>query len=115
MTEAIQYFSAEQLREFSQRTFEYFGVPTLDVAQAADVLALSDLRGVDSHGVARLHTYFDMLALGRVNPRPNIRIVRELPATVDGNHGLGLVAGPLLPAVVADLLDISERTGPPFP
>jgi LDH2 family malate/lactate/ureidoglycolate dehydrogenase len=43
-----------------------------------------------------LHTYFDMLTLGRINPRPNVRVVRELPATatVDGDNGLGLVVGP---------------------
>ena len=37
-----------------------------------------------------------MLTLGRINPRPNIRVVRELPgtATVDGDNGLGLVVGP---------------------
>jgi L-2-hydroxycarboxylate dehydrogenase (NAD+) len=92
----VRYFPVERLREFSARTFEYFGVPPADAARAADVLAASDLRGVDSHGVARLHTYFDMLALGRINPRPDVRVVRELPATatVDGDNGLGLVVGP---------------------
>jgi LDH2 family malate/lactate/ureidoglycolate dehydrogenase len=89
-------FPSERLREFTERVFQHFCVPRDDARQSADVLALSDLRGVDSHGVARLHTYFDMLTLGRINPRPNIRIVRELPgtATVDGDNGLGLVVGP---------------------
>jgi len=41
------------------------------------VLAAADLRGIDSHGVARLHSYFEMLFLGRINPKPNVRIVRE--------------------------------------
>jgi L-2-hydroxycarboxylate dehydrogenase (NAD+) len=92
----VRYFPVERLREFSARTFESFGVPPADAARAADVLAASDLRGVDSHGVARLHTYFDMLTLGRINPRPDVRVVRELPATatVDGDNGLGLVVGP---------------------
>lgn len=92
----LRYFPAERLREFSARVFGHFGVPPADAAQAAAVLAASDLRGVDSHGVARLHTYFDMLSLGRINPRPNVRVVRELPATaaVDGDNGLGLVVGP---------------------
>jgi len=92
----LTYFPIERLREFSTRTFEHFGVPSADATLAAGVLAASDLRGVDSHGVARLHSYFDMLTLGRINPKANIRIVRELPATavVDGDNGLGLVVGP---------------------
>ena len=60
------------------------------------MLATSDLRGIESHGVARLHTYFDMLTFGGINPRPSVRVVRETPstATVDGDNGLGLVVGP---------------------
>jgi LDH2 family malate/lactate/ureidoglycolate dehydrogenase len=89
-------FPAERLRAFTIETFLYFGVPLADAELAADVLAAADLRGIDSHGVARLHTYFDMLQLGRINPKPNIRIVREKisTATVDGDNGLGLVVGP---------------------
>jgi LDH2 family malate/lactate/ureidoglycolate dehydrogenase len=96
MSDEARTFPIERLREFSTRTLRHFGVPPADADRAADVLASADLRGVDSHGVARLHTYFDMLTLGRINPRPNVRVVRELPATatVDGDNGLGLVVGP---------------------
>ena len=89
-------FPIEALSEFSVRVFQHFGVPQKDALQAAEVLAAADLRGIDSHGVARLHTYFDMLSLGRINPRPKIKIVRSTPstATVDGDNGLGLVVGP---------------------
>jgi LDH2 family malate/lactate/ureidoglycolate dehydrogenase len=92
----IQTHPIERLHEFSSRVFMHFGVPSDDAQIAADVLAAADLRGVDSHGVARLHTYFDMLALGRINPKANVRVIRELPgtATVDGDNGLGLVIGP---------------------
>ena len=96
MADEARFFPVERLREFCTRVFEHFGVPPADAAQAADVLAAADLRGIDSHGVARLHTYFDMLTLGRINPTPKVRIVRELPATatVDGDNGLGLVVAP---------------------
>jgi LDH2 family malate/lactate/ureidoglycolate dehydrogenase len=89
-------FPVEHLREFSTRVFRYFEVPPQQAALAADILAAADLRGIDSHGVARLHTYFEMLSLGRINPRPKIRIVRQSlsTATVDGDNGLGLVVGP---------------------
>ncbi len=96
MAEEVRFFPVERLREFSARTFGHFGVPAADAERAAGVLAAADLRGIDSHGVARLHTYFDMLTLGRINPRPDVRVVRELPgtATIDGDNGLGLVVGP---------------------
>jgi LDH2 family malate/lactate/ureidoglycolate dehydrogenase len=89
-------YSSEHLREFSQRVFEHFGAPEHEARLASEVLAAADLRAIDSHGVARLRTYVDMLTLGRINPRPKPRIVRETAstATVDGDNGLGLVVGP---------------------
>lgn len=89
-------FPQTQLREFCERVFQSYTIPAEDARIAADVLIRSDLRGIDSHGVARLITYCDMLDLGRINPRPKPRVVRETPstATVDGDNGLGLVVGP---------------------
>jgi len=89
-------FPHEALREFCARTFRHFGVPEEDAATASEVLIAADLRGIDSHGVARLHTYFDMLELGRINPRCRPSVVRETQSTavVDGDNGLGLVVGP---------------------
>ena len=98
MVEEQEYsvFPIEHLKDFSANVFKYFKVPESDAKQAAEVLAKSDLRGIDSHGVARLHTYFDLLTMGKINPKPNIKIVREKfsVATVDGDNGLGLVVGP---------------------
>ena len=92
----IYIFPTDYLRIFSTKVFMHFDVPEADARQAADVLAKSDLRGIDSHGVARLHTYFEMLELGRINPKPNIKVIREKAsvASVDGDNGLGLVVGP---------------------
>ena len=96
MSVEVRVFPVERLIEFSVRVFEHFGVLREDALVAANVLAAADLRGIDSHGVARLHTYFDMLELGRINPRPKPTIVRQTPstATFDGDNGLGLVVGP---------------------
>jgi L-2-hydroxycarboxylate dehydrogenase (NAD+) len=92
----VRTYPIEQLTEFAIRVLRHFDVPEDDARLAAGVLAAADLRGIDSHGVARLHTYFDMLTLGRINPRPRLQVVRETPstATVDGDNGLGLVVGP---------------------
>ena len=97
-------FPAEYLSNFSVEVFKHFGVSKSDAEQAADVLAKSDLRGIDSHGVARLHTYFEMLELGRINPKPKIKIVREKAsvAAIDGDNGLGLVVGPKANEIAMD-------------
>src|SRR5207253_7532113 len=89
-------FPVDYLRSFCTEVFIHFGISTADAQQATDVLAKSDLRGIDSHGVARLHTYFEMLELGRINPKPKIKIIREKAsvASIDGDNGLGLVVGP---------------------
>jgi L-2-hydroxycarboxylate dehydrogenase (NAD+) len=103
-------FPIETLREFCMRVFLHFEVPKKDAAQAAEILAAADLRGIDSHGVARLHTYFDMLTLGRINPKPKVKIVRSTPstATVDGDNGLGLVVGPQANRIA---MDMAEKCG----
>src|SRR5258706_6304978 len=100
----VTYFTAEYLTNFCVEVFTHFGIADSDARQAADVLSKSDLRGIDSHGVARLHTYFEMLELGRINPRPKLKIVREKHsvATVDGDNGLGLVVGPKANEIAMD-------------
>jgi LDH2 family malate/lactate/ureidoglycolate dehydrogenase len=103
-------FPIEALSEFVVRVFLHFDVPKKDALQAAEVLACADLRGIDSHGVARLHTYFDMLGEGRINPKPEIKIMRSTPstATVDGDNGLGLVVGPQANRMA---MDMAEKCG----
>ncbi len=63
---------------------------------AADVLLKSDLRGIDSHGVARLTGYVRLWEKKRINTNPDIRIVHQTAttATVDGDAGLGLIVAP---------------------
>src|SRR5438309_6953428 len=97
-------YPPERLLDFTARVFEHFGVPGDDARLAATVLQSADLRAIDSHGVARLHSYFDMLQLGRIDPRPEITIVRETAstATVDGGNGLGLVVGPKANAIAME-------------
>ncbi len=104
MTDEMVRFSPEVLKDFSTKVFMHFGVPLSDALTASNVLGLSDIRGIDSHGVARLHTYFEMLTLQRINPKPNIKIVREHKSvcTVDGDNGLGLVVGPKANEIAMD-------------
>jgi LDH2 family malate/lactate/ureidoglycolate dehydrogenase len=89
-------YTETQLRNFTENVFRKMGCPEADAVLAADVLLRSDLRGIDSHGVARLSGYVRLWEKKRINATPNIKIVHETPttATVDGDGGLGLVVAP---------------------
>jgi len=86
---------AEPLTEFCQRVFEKMGVPPKDAFTTADVLVRADLRGIESHGVARLRRYYTGLKNGVMVAKPTLKVVRESPVTalVDGGAALGQVAG----------------------
>jgi L-2-hydroxycarboxylate dehydrogenase (NAD+) len=67
-------------------------------------LLSADLRGIDSHGVARLAGYIRLWEAKRANTKPNIRIIHETPSTavVDGDSGLGLVVAPYAMQIAID-------------
>jgi LDH2 family malate/lactate/ureidoglycolate dehydrogenase len=89
-------FPYDHLYDFCHRTFLAMGCPPDDAALASRVLLSADLRGIDSHGIARLSGYWRLYEAGRINPRPKVKLVHETPstATVDGDKGLGLVVAP---------------------
>ncbi len=91
-----QLFSYAQLLSFTERIFEKIGCSETDAATAATALLSADLRGIDSHGVARLAGYVRLWEAKRANTKPNICIIHETPSTavVDGDGGLGLVVAP---------------------
>ena len=84
------------LQNLSTAVFRKIGCSATHAALAAEVLTSADLRGVDSHGIARLVGYVRLWEKQRVNARPTIRVVHETPSTavIDGDAGLGLVVAP---------------------
>jgi L-2-hydroxycarboxylate dehydrogenase (NAD+) len=93
---AEQVISYQKLYEFTIAILGKIGCPAADAAIAATVLLLADLRGVDSHGVARLSGYVRLWEAKRINATPAISILHETPSTavIDGDSGLGLVVAP---------------------
>ncbi len=85
----------EPLTAFCQRVFEKMGVPSQDALLTSEVLVLADLRGIDSHGVARLRRYYTGLKNGVMVPKPEMKVVQETPITarINGGAALGQVAG----------------------
>ena len=89
-------FSYNQLFTFTEAVFRSIGCPEDDATLATETLLSADLRGIDSHGVARLVGYVRLWEAGRINATPRVGVTYETPSTavVDGDGGLGLVVGP---------------------
>ena len=89
-------FSYNQIFAFTEAVFRRIGCPEADATLATETLLSADLRGIDSHGVARLVGYVRLWEAGRINPTPRVGVTYETPSTavVDGDGGLGLVVGP---------------------
>ncbi len=89
-------YSYSRLLNFANNVFLKMGCPESEASIASKALLSADLRGIDSHGVARLSGYVRLWEAGRINATPNIRVTYETPSTavVDGDAGLGLVVAP---------------------
>ena len=101
----------EELREFVVRYFSALDVPEIDARIAADVLVSADLRGVNSHGVIRLHSYYgDRLRKRWINPASPISTLKESPATLalDGANGLGQVVAY---RAMSQCIEMAEKSG----
>lgn len=85
-----------KLIQFVASVFQSIGCPDDDANLAAHVLVSADARGIDSHGVARLSGYVRLYDHGRLNTKPQIKILHETPSTalLDGDRGLGLIVAP---------------------
>jgi LDH2 family malate/lactate/ureidoglycolate dehydrogenase len=70
-----------------------WGMPEDSAEITAEVLAWSDLHGVDSHGISMIPRYDELRRKGRVRMDARPRIVSQTPvsAVVDGGGGLGHV------------------------
>jgi LDH2 family malate/lactate/ureidoglycolate dehydrogenase len=90
----IVYVDADSLRHFVSELLSALDVPPHDAWTTADVLVAADLRGVDSHGVARLYQYIKRIREGLIEVRPKVEIVHETPVSlrIDAGNGLGQVA-----------------------
>jgi L-2-hydroxycarboxylate dehydrogenase (NAD+) len=86
------HVQADQLRDFAAALLTAAGATEEDARITAEVLVASDLRGHESHGVARLLPYYVYpLQQGLINRRPCTTVRRETAATlvIDADNGLG--------------------------
>src|SRR5688572_13992106 len=89
-------YSLAALQKFTKEVFIRIGCPPDQAKLATEVLLSADLRGIDSHGIARLSGYIRLWEAKRINADPKIKVIHETASTavVDGDGGLGLVVAP---------------------
>jgi L-2-hydroxycarboxylate dehydrogenase (NAD+) len=89
-------YSYASLEAFTLDIFKKIGCPDEQASLATKALLEADLRGIDSHGIARLSGYVRLWEAERINSRPKISVVHESPSTgvIDGDKGLGLIVAP---------------------
>src|SRR5437870_13726218 len=89
--------SEAALRQTVTQIFEKLGLTHDDAAEGADVLTMTDLRGVETHGVSNmLRAYVRDYKAGKLDPKPGWRVMRESPGTavIDAERRLGIIVGP---------------------
>jgi len=92
--ETVLRFKQEDLLDFVLRYMTKMGVPERDARIVGEVLICADIRGVESHGLHRLGSYYgSRIQKGLINPLTPYTIVKETPtsALIDGGNGCGQV------------------------
>ena len=97
-------YSANYLKSFTRDIFLKMGASREQSQEAANVLNTADLRGVDSHGVARLSGYVRLWEKERLKAAPSVQVVHETPSTavMDGDQGAGLIVAPAAMKIAID-------------
>jgi LDH2 family malate/lactate/ureidoglycolate dehydrogenase len=82
----------DELRRCLTEAFERLGVADAD--GLAGLLVDSELRGHHDHGVAALGLLSELYGDGRLNPRPQVKVLRETEGALllDGDRGCGPAA-----------------------
>ncbi|BCJ89648.1 lactate dehydrogenase [Terrihabitans soli] len=110
MSEQRQAYSVSDLRTVTEKIFQHWNVPVEHSITIADTLISSNLRGVDTHGVARIPGYIERFRTKLVEPVPEIKITSRMPfaASVDGGNGMGPVVAQ---AAMHEVLKRAESFG----
>ena len=97
-------FSYQQLFDFTKTIFQKIGCSNEHADIATKALLSADLRGIDSHGIARLSGYIRLWNAKRINATPDIKVIHETASTavVDGDSGFGLVVAPFAMQIAID-------------
>ena len=90
-----QYWKYDQLDQLCNDAFQKFGFTADEAKTITDVLLLSDVYGIESHGMQRMYRYYKSIQKGMIDINAKGDVVFETPvsAVIDGHDGMGQVIG----------------------
>lgn len=93
MSQEYRLVDHKVLTEFATEIFIKSGMKKADAQYCSEALVLTNLWGIDSHGVLRLQAYFRRLQKGAMNPVPRIKQIKGAMGleVLDGDDGLGFL------------------------
>lgn len=88
-------FRYETLKTFCEAAFGKLGFSPADSTQITDVLLLSDLYGIESHGMQRLVRYHKGIEKGliKIDAKPEVVFETPVSAVIEGHDGMGQLNG----------------------
>lgn len=89
------YIQEEKLNAFCQDAFEGFGFTPEEAGIIKDVLMMSDMYGIQSHGMQRVVRYHKGIEKGLININAKPEVVFETPvsAVIEGHDAMGQLVG----------------------
>ncbi|MGD2200944.1 MAG: Ldh family oxidoreductase [Candidatus Bathyarchaeota archaeon] len=101
------------LTEFGAKILEAAGTPAEEAAWVSECLVLSNLKGVDSHGVQQIPGYVKAIEDGFLKPGMSPTLLEEKAATAfyDGNWGYGYT---IAQDVMGDTMEKAKEAGTAF-
>lgn len=88
-------FDINVLEEFCNEAFSKFGFSSDESKIITDVLLMSDIYGIESHGMQRLSRYHKGIEKGliKVDAEPEVVFETPVSAVIDGHDGMGQLIG----------------------
>lgn len=87
-------YDCNKLRDFVAAVMEDAGLSEAHAARFAESLLYAQMRGIGSHGLTRLSTYYRRAKEGLVDPKAEPVIVQDMPALllIDGSNNMGVTS-----------------------
>ncbi len=84
-----------QLIDLATNGLAAFGVPRDAARRAAHILAIAEMMGIRTHGLARVQSYGERLAIGGIDPGALPKVEKVAPGLrrIDGCNALGPLVG----------------------